>query len=480
MELTALIGLEIHAVIKTGRKIFCCCKNDSDASPNTNTCPVCLGHAGALPVLNRQALINAIKAGMLFNSKLIKKSRFDRKSYFYPDLPKGYQITQYERPLYIGGDLQIQSVNGLKTVSLRRPHIEEDTAKSFGKNGFIELDHNRAGVGLIEIVTEPDIRSGEETAEFLRVLRAYLKEADICTCEMEKGALRCDVNVSLNNEQGRIVTFSEIKNLNSISNAAKSVDHEIKRQMAAFKAGKDLTKYTMMWDEKKSRTVPIRIKENSPDYRYFCEPDLGIIDAEIFDLNELNRRLPKNPAIIADKLKLNYGISRKDAVYYSENPWIRDFFLNVTGLLNSKTEILKFNGLLLSCIKGLDEFDEDKTRDEFIIQQFAIIINKLDEGEISSASFKKAAGLILRSGKNAEDIVMENDLLQISDIAELRTIVEEIIKKNAKALNKKSKGQRKTASLLVGEAMKHTLGKADPEILIEIVRERLEYLDKTK
>lgn len=457
------IGLEIHSELKTKSKMFCASPNNSDETrPNFNVCPVCLGHPGTLPVINEEAVKAVIKLGLAVAGKIPSISRFDRKSYFYPDLPKGYQISQYKQPLVEGGNL-----NGVK---ITRVHLEEDVGRLVhspdGKSSLVNF--NRAGVPLMELVTEPDIKSGEEAVVFAKELQLILRYLGISEANMEKGQMRVEVNISLSqdNEMG---TKVEIKNLNSFKSVKEAVDYEIKRQTEILEEGKQVIHETRGWDDVKRVTVSQRSKEKAHDYRYFPEPDLPPLDLAKFNIKELKDSLPELPAAKRNRFKKEYGLTLAQAEILIEDNSIAGYFEEAAKELkllasDYKPQVL-FNYLTSDFFGLITEQGISLKESKINPRQLAELTGLIIENKISSRIAKDVLREMFLTGLNPKQIIKEKGLSQISDEAIIEKTIDEVIAENPAALQDYKKGKANALQFLIGQAMKKLKGQANPEIL---------------
>ncbi len=470
------IGLEIHIQLKTKTKMFCGCLNAPDENnPNINICPICTGHPGTLPVANKKAVESVLKLGMALNSEISKISKFDRKNYFYPDLPKGYQISQYDKPLVFGGKLN--------DIKITRIHLEEDTAKlihsSDGNSSLI--DFNRAGIPLMELVTEPDIKSGKEAVEFAKELRLILRYLEISDADMEKGQMRIEANISVskNSEFG---TKVEVKNLNSFRSVEEAVDYEIKRQVEDLESGRKIKHETRGWDEFKKKTKHQRLKEKAHDYRYFPEPDLPVLDLTKFDLEKLKAEIPELPAKKRERFMKEFELTPEQAEILTNEPRLAEYFeksvseffseIPEDGDKNKRVKIL-FN-YLTSDFKGLmNEMGQDIGDIKIIPENFADLIVLIVKGEISSRLAKDILREMAASGLDPRRIIAEKGLAQISDNETILRAIEETIKANPKAAEDYKKGKGAAFQFLIGQTMARLKGQANLELLKKLLAESL-------
>lgn len=467
MELKPTIGLEIHVELKTRTKMFCGCLNNSEEKqPNKNVCPICLGHPGTLPTINKKALEAVIKLGLALNGKIAENSHFDRKSYFYPDLPKGYQISQYEKPLVEGGELN--------DIKIRRIHLEEDTGRLLhelpnrkSKEPATFVDFNRAGVPLMELVTEPDVKDADQAVVFAKELQLILRYLDISDADMEKGQMRVEVNISLN-----MGTKVEVKNINSFRAVHDAIEYELKRQEKALDEGEKIIQETRGWNDKKKITESQRTKESSHDYRYFPEPDLPPLDLTKFDIELLKVELPELPSKKRERFVEEFSVSRDLVEQLIEDKNIVEFFENSASelkSLNSSTNYQLLTNYLTSDLRGLMNEKNVGFADLRINpEHFAHFVSLVEKGELSSRLAKDVLQKMFETGLDPEAIISEHGLTKISDIAELEKIVKEIIKENPKAIEDYKKGKETSLQFLVGKAMAKLRGRGEPNKLKEL------------
>ena len=474
----AVIGLEVHAQLQTRTKIFCGCSTDFGAPPNSQVCPVCLGLPGALPVLNRQAVDYAIKAALACGCDVQPRSVFARKNYFYPDLPKGYQISQYELPLALGGGLDI-SVNGLaKRVGLTRIHMEEDAGKSLHE-GFPDsdrrtyIDYNRSGVPLIEIVSEPDMRSAAEAAEFFSTLRNILVWLGVSDGNMEEGSLRCDANVSVRPVgQTTLGTKAEVKNVNSFRYVEKALEYEIRRQIDLIEDGGKVVQETRLWDTSSGRTYSMRSKEEAHDYRYFPEPDLPPLLVDAARIERVRSSMPELPEARGRRFVSEYGIPAYDAGVLTQSAALADYFeATARSATNAKAAS---NWIMGELLRTLKERDQEIVDVPIKPPALAGLIALIDKGTISSSIAKGVFAKMYDSGRSADDIVREEGLAQNSDEGALSAIVAEVIKVNDETAKQYRAGKKQTFGFLVGQVMKASGGKANPKLASDLVKRALE------
>ena len=471
-----VIGLEIHAQLNTQSKIFCGCSTAFGAGPNTQVCPVCLGLPGALPVLNGRAVDYAIKAAIALGCDVQAESVFARKNYFYPDLPKGYQISQYERPLALGGGLDIST--GVMRVGLTRIHMEEDAGKSLHE-GFLDsdrrtyVDYNRSGVPLIEIVTEPDMRSAAEAAEFFAKLRDILVWLGVNDGNMEEGSLRCDANVSVRPVgQAQFGTKAEVKNLNSFRYVQKALEYEIERQTDLLESGGRVVQETRLWDSAAGRTVSMRSKEEAHDYRYFPEPDLPPVVVNAARIEAVRATMPELPDARRRRFVAAYGLPEYDAGVLTQSAELADYYEQVASTAGNPKAAS--NWVMGELLRTLNERGQSIESAPLKPQALAGLIVLVDRGAISSSIAKEVFATMYDSGRAAEEIVASEGLAQIGDESALESMVRDVLTTHADAVAQYRGGKTATFGFLVGQVMKGSGGKANPKLANQILRRELE------
>ncbi len=473
MEYEAVIGLEVHIQLLTKTKIFCGCSTDFGAPPNTHVCPVCMGMPGVLPVLNKKVVEYAIKLGLALNCRINKFSRFARKNYFYPDLPKGYQISQYELPILEGGAVEIFINGGYKKIALERIHMEEDAGKTVHKPDGSYVDFNRAGVPLLEIVSKPVMHSPEEAGEYLKSLRRIVRYLGICDGNMEEGSLRCDANVSVRIKgEDKLGTKTELKNMNSFKHVEKALEYEIERQIDVPKEGGKVIQQTRLWDEKSGITKPMRSKEESFEYRYFPDPDLVplIIDDEWID--DVRKTLPELPKEKLERFIEEYGIKPEDARVLVEERELAEYFERAAKKSKEPQSVANW---ILSELLGYLNRDGKEIKDTLIKpEQIGKLVELVEKGIISGKIAKTVFKEMYNSGDDPEKIVKEKGLIQITDRGEIEKLVEEVLESNPKAVEQYKAGKKNTIGFFVGQIMKKTKGKANPKIVNELLVKKLE------
>ncbi|MHB8173249.1 MAG: Asp-tRNA(Asn)/Glu-tRNA(Gln) amidotransferase subunit GatB [Nitrospirota bacterium] len=474
MAYEPVIGLEVHAQLKTASKIFCGCSTKFGQGPNSQTCQVCIGMPGVLPVLNKTAMDFIIKSGLAMHCTVAPYSRFARKNYFYPDLPKGYQISQYELPVCQGGYVDVVVDGTVKRVGLTRIHLEEDAGKNLheGIEGASHVDLNRTGVPLMEIVSEPDIRSAAEAAEYMRKLRAILRYIDVCDGNMEEGSLRCDANISVRPVgQDKFGTRAELKNMNSFKNVAKAIEYEIKRQIAVIEDGGKVVQETRLWDANQGITLSMRGKEEAHDYRYFPEPDLVPIGVSKDWLEDIRATMPELPDAKRERFVREYGIPDYDAMVLTESRALADYYEKTAKLSGAPKPASNWiMGDVLRELKNAGTEVEDCPLEP---ERLAGMIKLIESGTISGKIAKTVFEEIYGSKKSAEDVVKEKGLVQISDEASIAKVIDEVMAANPANVEQYRAGKVALIGFFVGQVMKKTGGKANPGVVNELLRKKL-------
>lgn len=475
----AIIGLEVHVQLKTKTKAFCGCTTEFGSSPNVNTCPICLGHPGALPVLNKNVVEFALLLGQATGCSIRPYSIFSRKNYFYPDLPKGYQVSQYEDPICFDGELDIETTEGMKRIGITRIHMEEDAGKSIHDVDIDTLvDLNRSGVPLLEIVSEPDIRSAEEAYQYLMQIRQIVMYLGICDGNLEEGSLRCDANISVRKQGAeKFGTRTEVKNLNSFRNVERAIGYEIDRQIELIESGGTVTQQTMLWDASVHQTKVMRTKEKAHDYRYFPEPDL--VGVAITDrwLQAVKIKLPEMPQARKVRFMNEFGLPKYDAGILIEDKSLGDYFENVGSKLSEKTNErykLVSNWIMTEVMRLLSE--KKITAGEFDIppEYIAEIADLVGTEAISSKIAKEVYADMLESRKSPKAIVQEKGLAQVSDVGLIKSTIQMILEENPENVEKYKSGKNNLFGFFVSQVLKKTAGKANPKIVTEILKRELE------
>jgi aspartyl-tRNA(Asn)/glutamyl-tRNA(Gln) amidotransferase subunit B len=468
------IGLEIHIELKTKSKMFCNCKNDPDEKhPNINICPVCLGHPGTLPVINQEAVKKTIKTGLGLNCEISRHTFFERKNYFYPDLPKGYQISQYSTPLCKNGFLEIDG----KKIRIRRVHLEEDTGRLIHEKDCSLVDFNRAGIPLMELVTEPDIESPKEARKFAEELQLILRYLDVSDADMEKGEMRVEANISVSEKRDTLGTKVEIKNLNSFKAVEKALEYEIERQKKILESGKKVVQETRGWDPAREITFPQREKEEAQDYRYFPEPDLPPLEINEEIIEKIRAEIPELPQQKRERLKREYGLDEKAIEIFVKDKDFGEYFEKVVSEFDPNLPREKLSRLiklatnylttdLLGLLKGASVKGED-----FLItpENFAEFISLIEEGKISSKIAKIVLEEMFKTGADPSHIVEEKGLVLITDKEKIEKIAHQVISENQKAVLDFKKGKETALQFLIGQVMAKTKGKANPKLAREIL-----------
>ncbi|MBS3811228.1 MAG: Asp-tRNA(Asn)/Glu-tRNA(Gln) amidotransferase subunit GatB [Halanaerobiales bacterium] len=472
-----IIGLEVHTQLDTKSKIFCSCSTEFGSEPNTNTCPVCLGLPGTLPVLNKKAVDYLIITGLALNCEIAFYSKFDRKNYFYPDLPKAYQISQFDLPLAKNGYIKVETEEGIHRIGITRIHLEEDAGKlihegSIDQSSGSLVDYNRTGVPLAEIVSEPDIRTPEQAREYLNYLKKTLEYLKVSDCNMEEGSLRCDANISLRlHGNKKFGTKVELKNMNSFKAIEKALAYEQKRQRKMLENDKKIVQETRTWDENKSKTISMRGKEEANDYRYFPEPDLVPLEIDEKWKKDIEERLPELPAVKRKRFIDEYNLPEYDADVITDSRDLADLFENsVSEYKDAKVVSNWIMGEFLRLI------NEEKTAIEdtkITGQLLAKMLKMIDQDIISSKIAKTVFEEMFYTGKDPEEIVKEKGLKQISDQGELESLVEKIIDENPSVIDDIKNGKDKAVGYLVGQVMKETKGKANPQMVNKMFKEKI-------
>lgn len=467
MELETTIGLEVHVQLKTKTKLFCGCRNEFGASPNTHVCPICTGLPGVLPVLNRSALDLGIRAALALQCEIAEYTKFDRKNYFYPDLPKGYQISQFDLPFSRNGKITLSDGT---VIRIHRIHLEEDAGKGIHDRGdFSLVDLNRAGVPLLECVSEPDLHNAEHAVEYLTTLKQIMQYVGASECDMEKGSLRCDVNVSVAPKgSGKLGTKVEVKNLNSFRHVAKALEYEIARQGASLAHGEKIIQETRLWREAEGVTHPMRSKEEAHDYRYFPEPDLPPFTIPKAKIDEVRHNLPELPSARRERLLRDYALSVDDAKLLMQDRALGDYYEQTAKLCgNPKSASNWITGVVLQALN-----EKSISVDSFSVSPSSLsqLIQKVDSGQINVPSGRQVFFKMVETGKDATTLIREMNLEQISDTSELEKLCREAMDAVPKAVEQFKAGKEKALDSLVGKVMGATKGRANPKILQEIFR----------
>ena len=469
-----IVGLEVHAELSTKTKIFCSCPTEFGAEPNTHVCPVCMALPGALPVLNEKVVEYAVKAGLATNCEIEKNSKNDRKNYFYPDLPKSYQISQFDKPLCNHGYIEIEDDNGNpKKIRILRIHIEEDAGKlnhnEFGAGSLVDL--NRAGVPLIEIVSEPDFRSTGEVDRYLKKLKSILQYIDISDCKMQEGSFRADVNVSVHKKGEPFGTRTEMKNINSFKSITRLIDYEKERQIYELEHGNTIEQETRRWDDLEGRTFSMRNKEDSQDYRYFPEPDLVAIKLSDEYIENIRKELPEMPESRKERYMNKYGLSEKDSNSITSSKYLSDFFEKAGEIANDYKSVC--NWLNSDVARILNEKEMEPEEIPFTAEELAEMVTLINKGTISTSIGKKVLDELFENPRMPSKIIEEKGWIQISDEGAIKEVVLKVLAENAQSVADYKAGKDRALGFLVGQAMKQTKGKANPKMLNEMFIEEL-------
>ncbi len=475
MKYETVIGLEVHAELKTNTKIYCGCKNEFGGEPNTHTCPICSGMPGTLPVLNKRVVDYAIKAGLAMNCSITKYGKQDRKNYFYPDLPKAYQISQFDLPLCQHGYIDILVEGQTRRIGITRIHIEEDAGKlvhdDYGNTSM--ADYNRCGVPLIEIVTEPDLRSPEEARVFLETLKSILEYTEVSDCKMQEGSLRCDVNLSLRPEgQEEYGTRCEMKNINSFRAAVRSMEYEQKRQAEVLDDGGVIDQETRRWDDVKGISTVMRTKEDAQDYRYFPEPDLLPIIVSDEWIEEIRKTIPELPEQRRSRYVEEYGLPEYDAFILTSSKKTADFF-DKTVALGAAPKTVS-NWLMGDIAKLVNDHELEAGDIPFTPAHLAALIALIEKGAISNSAAKKVLNEMFNNPEEPEKIVDRLGLSQVSDEGAIMQMIQDVMAQNAQSVADYKAGKDKAMGYLVGQVMRVSRGKANPQVINKLLKEALD------
>jgi aspartyl-tRNA(Asn)/glutamyl-tRNA(Gln) amidotransferase subunit B len=472
-----VIGLEVHVQLKTATKIFCGCSTRFGDPPNSNTCPVCLGLPGSLPVLNKRALELALRASLALNLRIQKNSRFARKNYFYPDLPKGYQISMYELPLATHGFLEIEHDGAAKKIGITRLHLEEDAAKNMHE-GFPDsdrnsyIDYNRCGMPLAEIVSEPDLRSPSEAHAYLSALKKLLEYADVSDCNMEEGSLRCDANVSVRRRgEERLGTKTEVKNLNSFRYLEHALEYEIERHISVLESGGRISQETRLWNVAEGLSESMRSKEFAHDYRYFPDPDLLPVHVSTNWLTEIQREMPELPAARRRRFEQEHGLSDYDADVLTASRALGDYFEAV--IRAGGPSKASAGWIQTELLRRLNDSGQPVEASPVSPAALAGLLAQIEAGNITGTSGKTVFAAMFESGKSAEEIISAEGLAQIQDADEIERMCREVIEKNPESVAKYRAGNEGVFKSFVGQVMKASRGRANPQLVNEILKRLL-------
>ncbi len=476
MELEVVIGLEVHLQLLTKTKAFCSCSTEFGAPPNTHTCPVCLGLPGSLPVLNKKAFEYAIKAALSLNCRIADIMKFDRKNYYYPDLPKNYQISQYDMPLASSGYVEI--FDGKKRVNIRRAHLEEDAGKLIHdeKKGLSLIDYNRSGMPLLEIVSEPDINSPQEAYEYLTILKSIFQYIEVSNCNMEEGSLRCDANISVRRPGEPLGSKVELKNMNSFKAVKDALGYEAERQERLFSNKEKILQETRLWDEDSKKTISMRLKEEAQDYRYFPEPDLVpfVIDNKLVE--RISLEIPEMPENKKKRFIKEYNLPVYDAEVLTKDKNLSVFFEECSKIYNNPKTVS--NWIMGELLMYLNEQNVSITELKLKPEYFVEILKLIDSNVISGKIAKEVFSEMLSTNKAPSAIISLKSLTQITDESTLRKVVEKILNENQRVVTDYKNGKQNAFTYLMGQVMRETKGKANPKKANDILRERLEEILK--
>ena len=463
----AVIGLEVHAELSTKTKIFCSCKTEFGGEPNTQCCPICMAMPGTLPVLNEKVVEYAVRAGLATNCSIARDSKNDRKNYFYPDLPKSYQISQFDKPLCEKGYIEIEEKNGeKKNIGITRIHIEEDAGKlnhdDFGGGCLVDL--NRAGVPLIEIVSEPDMRSSEEVDKYLKKLKSILEYIEVSDCKMQEGSFRADVNVSVRKKgDTKLGTRTEMKNMNSFRSITRGIEYEIDRQIDVIEKGEKVEQETLRWDDVSGKTFSMRDKEDAQDYRYFPDPDLARICLTEEYIEAIKNNLPELPESRRKRYIEEYSLTERDANLITASKYLSNLFEDTLEKTNNAKA--SCNWILGDISRILNEKEMEPNEIPFTSSNLAELITLIDKGTISTAIAKKVLEELFKNPKEPSKIIEEKGWIQISDESAIKEVVLKILEENPQSVQDYKGGKDRAIGFLVGQAMKQTKGKANPQML---------------
>ena len=470
-----VIGLEVHAELSTKTKIFCSCPTSFGAAPNTHTCPICMAMPGTLPVLNEKVVEYAVKAGLATNCEISRDSKNDRKNYFYPDLPKSYQISQFDKPLCEHGYIEIEDKDGnKKKIRLLRIHIEEDAGKlnhdEFGGGSLVDL--NRAGVPLIEMVSEPDLSSSEEVDKYLKKLKSILEYIEVSDCKMQEGSFRADVNVSVKKKTDtELGTRTEMKNMNSFRSISRAIEYEIDRQIDILEDGGKVEQETLRWDDVSGKTFSMRDKEDAQDYRYFPDPDLVAIRLSDEYIENVRKNLPELPESRHERYINEYNMSEKDAGIIVSSKYLSNLFEEASEICKNHKAVS--NWIISDISRILNEKELEPNEIPFTSKHLADLVILIDKGTISSSIAKKVLEEMFENPREPEEIIKEKGWVQISDENAIKEIVQKIISENPASVEDYKSGKEKAIGFLVGQSMKLTKGQANPQMLNKMFKEEI-------
>ncbi len=474
-QFETVIGLEVHLQLNTKTKIFCSCENRFGAPPNTLVCPVCLGLPGSLPVLNYQVLLSAIKIGLALNCQLNHTVKFDRKNYYYPDLPKGYQISQFDQPIAEDGWIHIEVSGQPKRIGIKRAHLEEDAGKLIHdpSNRCSLVDYNRTGTPLMEIVSDPDLRSPQEAYDYLSNLKLLLQYLEVSDCDMEKGSLRCDANVSIR-PQGSVTfgTKTELKNMNSFKAVKLALEYEINRHTQVILSGERIIQETRLWNDEKAATFAMRSKEQAHDYRYFPEPDLVPFELDAATVATVRSSIAELPEARLKRLLLQYKISDYDANILIQDKTVADYFEKAVVLFAEPKKIC--NWIIGPLLQEMNQRKVDIHTLNVSVDTLVNLIKKVEDGTLSNLVGKDVLKILIDSKKDLDVIIEEKGLKQVSDEGVLEKVIDEILTQHDDVVNQIKQGKESAIGFLVGQAMRKSAGKANPKKIGEIIKRRFQ------
>lgn len=473
MKYETVIGLEIHVEMDTDTKIFCSCRNEFGAEPNTNVCPVCLSMPGTLPVLNEQAVEYGVRAGLALNCEIPNYSKLDRKGYFYPDLAKAYQISQYDYPLCGHGDVDVEADGESRRIGITRIHIEEDAGKLVHEGNESLVDYNRGGVPLMEIVTEPDFRNAQQVRAFLETVRSIMGYIGVSDCKMEEGSMRCDINISVRPEgSSELGTRTELKNINSISAAQRAIEYEARRHIDVIEDGGTIVQETRRWDDAKGKTFPMRDKEEAQDYRYFPDPDLVPVYLSDEQIAKIRESLPELPAAKRERYVSEFGLPEYDASILTMSSDTAKFFEQTVALYDKPKQVSNY--VMGELARLLKENHLEPSQNPVSPAHLADLLRMVEDGKINSSVGKTVFEEVFMTGTAPEEIVRTRGLEQTDNSDEITAIVDELIAANPKPAEDYRNGNKKALTFFVGRVMKATKGKANPATVNQIVKEKLQ------
>lgn len=473
MSYETIVGLEIHVELSTKTKAFCSCENSFGGEPNTRVCPVCLALPGAMTVLNRNVLNYAVMAANALNCKINNKSKFDRKNYFYPDLTKGFQITQNDKPICENGYLEIEVGDQKKKIGIFRIQMEEDTGKSLHtEEGETLMDYNRCGVPLIEIVTKPDMSSGQEARAFLEKLKNTLTFLGISDCKMEEGSLRCDVNVNIKDkESGKKTAVTEVKNINSFRGVEKAIDFEVQRHKKILEENIDEIRTTRRWDDAKNETILMRVKYTVSDYRFAPEGDLPPVVISDDDIKEILSHMPELPDAKKERFKKEYNLNEYDSNILTSSKELSEFFEKIAKEFDDYNMLS--NWTLTEILRRIDIENNEKFELPFEDKEFIELLNAIKSNKINNNAGKKVLREMFETGKKCNEIIEDLGLVQISDSSQIEKIVDKVLSSNPQSIEDFKNGKNRALGFLVGQVMKESHGKANPQIVNKLLNEKL-------